>query len=309
MSETLNRTLAPNATAPHHGSRSGLLYGLGAYVIWGFIPLYFHALSSVSPLVVLAHRILWSALFMSVVVSWRREWTPLLPLLKNPRTALFLSAGAVLIALNWLIFIYAVTTRQLLQASLGYFINPLLSIVLGMVFLRERLRGWQWLAVFIALGGVLNLWMRSTGLPWIALSLAGSFGFYGLVRKCINLNSLHALTIESAILLPLSVAGLFLLPTAPISRTTFGLLTLSGVITAVPLLLFGAAVRRLKLSTVGFLQYVGPTLQFSVAVGIFHEPLDRTRLVSFALCWVAIAVYVADSLLARRAQPVADEPD
>ena len=314
MAETLSNTLAsagvsPPAQPQPRGSRAGLVYGLSAYFIWGFIPLYFHAVAAVSPLIVLAHRILWSALFMAIVVTWRREWQPLLPLLRTPRNAALLAAGAVLIALNWLIFIYSVTTHQLLQASLGYFINPLLSIALGMVFLRERLRGWQWLAVAVAFGAVLNLWIRAQGFPWIAISLAGSFGFYGLVRKCININSLHALTIESAILLPVSIAGLFLLPSGPIPRNLFGLLTLSGVITAIPLLFFGAAVRRLQLSTMGFLQYLGPTLQFSVAVLIFREPLDHAKLGSFALCWVAIAVYVADSLFSRRAVVVADEPD
>jgi chloramphenicol-sensitive protein RarD len=217
--------------------------------------------------------------------------------------------GAVLIATNWLIFIYAVTTKQLLQASLGYFINPLLSVALGMIFLRERLRGWQWLAVFIALCAVVNLALHSTGFPWLAISLAGSFGLYGLVRKSIDINSLHGLTIESAILFPVAAVMLTFWHTDPIPWPTFGLLSLSGVITAVPLLCFGAALRRLQLSTMGFLQYVGPTLQFLVAICVFHEPLDRGKLGSFALCWLAIAVYVVDSILDRRITPVADEPE
>jgi chloramphenicol-sensitive protein RarD len=243
------------------------------------------------------------------VVSARAEWKPIWPVVKSRPNLLLLSAGAVLIALNWLIFIYAVATRQLLQASLGYFINPLLSIALGMLFLRERLRGWQWVAVVIAAGAVLNLALRGIGFPWIAVSLAGSFGFYGLVRKAVDINSLHGLMVETSILLPLALLLLALLPSGNPSLGTYGLLSLSGIITAVPLLCFGAAVRRLQLSTVGFLQYVGPTLQFLVALFLFHEPLDHSKVGSFALCWLAIAVYVADSLLNRRPQEIADEPE
>jgi chloramphenicol-sensitive protein RarD len=287
----------------------GLLCGLGAYTIWGFIPLYFHAVSDVAPFIVLCHRVVWSAVFMGLLVSVGRQWGPIMPVLRSRRNVALLSAGALLVAMNWLIFIYAVTTRQLLQASLGYFINPLLSIALGMVFLRERLRGWQWLAVGIAAVAVINLALRGNGFPWIAVALAGSFGFYGLVRKTVNINSLHGLMIESAILFPAALAMLVILPTGEVSRGTLGLLSLSGVITAVPLLLFGAALRRLKLSTMGFLQYVGPTLQFLVAICVFHEPLDRAKLASFAICWLAIVVYVADSVVNHRFQPVADEPE
>jgi chloramphenicol-sensitive protein RarD len=294
---------------PERNPRAGLVYGLSAYAIWGFIPLYFRALSDVPPLLVLYHRIVWSALFMALVVSARAEWRSIWPALQSPRNILLLSAGALLIALNWLLFIYSVATRQLLQASLGYFINPLLSVALGMIFLRERLRGWQWLAVFIAGGAVLNLALRGAGAPWLALSLAGSFGFYGLVRKAVDINSLHGLMIESALLFPLAAILLSTWHSSPLSPGTLGILSLSGVITAVPLLCFGAALRRLQLSTLGFLQYVGPTLQFLVAVCIFHESLDRAKLGSFALCWLAIAVYVADSLLNHHPQPVADEPE
>lgn len=307
MQETAG-SLAPTQGVDRN-SRAGLVYGLSAYTIWGFIPLYFRALASVPPLVILCHRILWSALFMALVVSARSEWKSIWPALQSRRSLLLLLSGSVLIALNWLIFIYAVATHQLLQASLGYFINPLLSIALGMLFLRERLRGWQWLAVAVALAAVLNLALRGNGFPWIAVSLACSFGFYGLVRKSVDINSLHGLTIESAFLLPASLVALEFLPSMGTPVGTWGLLSLSGVITAVPLLFFGAALRRLQLSTMGFLQYVGPTLQFTVATVLFHEPLDRAKLGSFVLCWLAIGLYVMDTLLSRQAQPVADEPE
>ena len=229
--------------------------------------------------------------------------------LRTRRNVALLLTGAILMAINWLIFIYAVASRQLLQASLGYFINPLLSVALGMFFLREKLRPGQWLAVFIAAIGVANLAIRAHGFPWIALSLAGSFGFYGLVRKKLDINSLHGLLVESAVLVPLAFIGLAALPSPDLSPGTWGLLSLSGIITAVPLLFFGAALRRLSLSAIGFLQYVGPTLQFLVATCLFREPLDRIKLTSFVLCWLAILVYVADSVRQRCPQPVADEPD
>lgn len=301
--------LRPNHLARERESRAGLLYGISAYVMWGIFPLYFHAVAQVSPLVVVCHRIVWSALLLALVVSGRKEWFAIWPVLRSRRQVLLLSAGAVLIALNWLIFIYAVGSGQTLQASLGYFINPLLSIALGMLFLRERLRGWQWLAVLIAAVAVANLALRGAGFPWIAVSLALTFGFYGLVRKKVDIHSLHGLLVETSVLAPLALVMLKALPTGPLSAGTWGLLSMAGVITTVPLLCFGAAVRRLKLSTVGFLQYIGPTLQFLVAVCLFHEPLDRAKLGSFALCWLAIAVYVADSLLARQPQAVSDEPE
>jgi chloramphenicol-sensitive protein RarD len=290
-------------------SRAGLFYGLAAYTMWGFIPLYFRAVSHVPPVLVLCHRIAWSVLFMSVVVSIRGEWKKLMPAIQSRRSLLLLSVAAVLIALNWLVFIYAITKHELLQSSLGYFVNPLLSIALGVIFLHERLRAWQWLAVIIVIAAVANLALRDAKFPWIAISLAVSFGFYGLVRKKLDINSLHGLTLETAILVPLALLALALLPSPVLNASTWGLLSLSGIFTAVPLLFFGAALRRLRLSTLGFLQYVGPTLQFLVAIGVFHETLDRAKLASFALCWLAIAGYVADSLANRQPQLLADEPE
>ena len=293
----------------HRGARGGLCYGIGAYAMWGVFPLYFHLVSEVPSWLVLCHRIFWSVLFLVVVVSARRECGAIVPILRNRRNLLLLSCGGVLIALNWLLFIYSIASRQVLQASLGYFINPLLSVVLGLIFLRERLRGWQWVAVLIAVAAVVNLSLHSAAFPWLAVSLAATFGFYGLVRKTVDINSLHGLLVETTILFPLAVAVLVWAPVGGLPRATLGILSLSGVLTAVPLLMFGAALRRLKLSTIGFLQYIGPTLQFLAAVLVLHEPLDRSKLGSFALCWVGIAVYTADSLLTRHPLAVADEPE
>jgi len=277
--------------------------------MWGVFPLYFHALASVPPWIVLCHRIIWSAVFLALVVSMRGEWKDVLPVLSTRRNLLFLTAGSVLIALNWLLFIYAVGSNQTMEASLGYFINPLLSVALGMIFLRERLRPWQWVAVLIAGVAVANLAVRGKGFPWLAVSLAGTFGFYGLVRKRVDVNSLHGLLVETSFLVPAATAALVLVPARSLTVGEWALLTPLGILTAVPLLMFGAAVRRLTLSTVGFLQYVGPTGQLLVALLVFHEPLNQVKLASFALCWLGIAVYTADSLLARQPQPVADKPE
>ena len=295
--------------AERQPSRAGLLYGFGAYSIWGFFPLYFQLVSQVPPWVVLCHRIFWSVLFLGLVVSVRREWTSIWSILRNRRKMVLLSGGGILIALNWLIFIYSVASRQVLESSLGYFINPMLSVALGVIFLRERLRSLQWLAVLIAVAAVANLAFHGANFPWVAISLACTFGFYGLVRKKVDINSLHGLLVETAILLPVSMVMLAAVPASKIPALTLGILSLSGIITALPLLMFGAALRRLNLSTIGFLQYIGPTLQFLIAVLLFHERLDRSKLVSFALCWLGIAVYTTDSLLTHHPQSVADEPE
>jgi chloramphenicol-sensitive protein RarD len=298
-----------DSLARRSGSRAGLIYGLAAYSLWGIFPIYFHALSEVPPWVVLCHRIVWSSLFLAVVISVRGEWKAIWPVLRSRRQVLFLTGGSVLLASNWLIFIYAVGSHQVLETSLGYFINPLLSVALGVVFLRERLRVWQWVAVLIALIAVANLALRGTGFPWIAVSLASTFGFYGLVRKKLDINSLYGLLVETTLLLPMAAVVLAFVPARTIPTATLGLLSLSGFITAIPMLMFGAALRRLKLSTIGFLQYISPTLNLLVAVGVLHEPLDRVKLASFALCWLGIAVYTADSILTRHPQEVANEPE
>jgi chloramphenicol-sensitive protein RarD len=308
----ISRNAAVPVNHTDSGARTGLVCGISAYTMWGVFPLYFRAVSDVPPWIVLCHRIVWSALFLAGLVSIRREWKLIWCALRRRRNVLLLSAGAVLIALNWLLFIYAVASKQVLQASLGYFINPLLSIALGMIFLGERLRKWQWLAVGTAATALVLLALRGGGFPWVAISLACTFGFYGLVRKTVDINSLHGLLVESAILFPPALVVLIVLQVtgiATVPRATLGILSLSGVITAVPLLLFGAALRQLKLSTIGFLQYIGPTLQFLVATCLFHEALDPAKVGSFALCWVAIGIYVLDSALNRKPQIVADEPE
>jgi chloramphenicol-sensitive protein RarD len=286
------------ATVPSGGESSlGFVYGFGAHAIWGVVPLYFHAMAEIAPWVVLCHRVTWSVGCLALVIFAQRGWTALGLVLRERRNLILLSVSAILIGVNWLLFIYAISSGQALHASLGYFMNPLLSVALGRVFLGERLRPWQWVAVAIVLAAVVNLSMRESSFPWLAISLAVSFGFYGLVRKRVNVNSLHALMVESLILLAPAFVALAFFSNWNSWRPKAGLLSLAGVITATPLLMFGAAVRRLRLATMGFLQYVGPTLQFVMATLVFHEPLNRTKLVSFIICWSGIAVYVSEGIV------------
>ena len=296
--------------ARRRSARAGLLYGLGAYSMWGVFPLYFHALAEVAPWIILCHRIVWSVLFLGLVVSIRGEWHAIRPILRSRRNILLLTAGSILIALNWLIFIYAVVSRQVVETSLGYFINPLLSVALGVIFLRERLRR-------LAMAGRSDRRRRrrQPGVARHRLSLDRGFprlhlwflwpgaqeGGHQLAarpagRNCPSLPSGAGAAWRSS-------------PPRRHLRAALGILSLSGVITAVPLLMFGAALRRLNLSTIGFLQYIGPTGQLLVALVVFHEPLDHVKLTSFALCWLGIAVYTADSVLTRQPQAVADEPE
>ncbi len=284
-------------------ARKGLICAVAAYIWWGAIPLYFKAVASVPSILVLDHRILWSALVLVVLVTWQGRWPAIASLARQPGKLGLLLIAAVLIAANWGVFIYAVAISKLMQASLGYFINPLISIVLGMVFLRERLRPMQWLAVIIAVVGVGYLTWQTGEFPWIAMLCAGSFGLYGLVRKVVGVPPIDGLAIETlALVLPAAC----LLPSmtahaVAISLPMYFILSLAGIITVLPLIWFTYAVQHLRLTTVGFLQYVGPTGQFLVALLIFREPLDQNKLIAFIFCWCAVVVYSWSTW--RTAQP------
>jgi chloramphenicol-sensitive protein RarD len=285
-------------------SRFGVVFAVAAYGCWGFFPLYFKALAGVTPLEVLANRIIWSFVMLAVLVALLGRWSELRRELRSRKLLAMLTVSTVLIAVNWLVFIHAVVTNQVLQASVGYFLNPLVSVLLGVVFLRERLRSLQIVSIALAAVGVLVLAVAAGTLPWIALMLAATFGLYGLMRKLLPVDSLVSLTVETLILAPLAliyvawlgVAGEF----ADRGPSTFALLAAGGPITAVPLLFFGAAARRLRLSTMGILQYLTPTLQFSLAVVAFREPFSMAQLVSFSCIWIAVAIYTTDSFRAAR---------
>jgi chloramphenicol-sensitive protein RarD len=289
------------AAAP---DRKGLILAVTAYALWGVLPIYFHVLSAVPALQVLAHRVVWSVLFLAVLVLLRREAGAIWRAARG-RTLLLLCASATLIAVNWFVYIWSVEHGHVLEASLGYFINPLVSVALGMLVLGERLRRWQGVAIAIAGSGVLVMALTGGGLILISLILAFSFAFYGLVRKIVAIDSLGGLTIETLLLVPFSAA--WLLHSASLGASGFGqsawqdaLLLAAGVITATPLLLFAAAARKLPLSTIGLLQYIAPTLQFLVALAL-GEPLRPMLIVTFALIWTGCLLYAWDSVRAARA--------
>ena len=288
-------------------SKRGFFYGAAAYALWGLLPLYFKALAHVLPLEILAHRIVWSVVLLAGVIALWNRWGEVGRVISSPRILGTLVLTTVFIGLNWLMYIYSVSSNQVIQASLGYFINPLVNVALGVLVLRERLRRWQVAGLLLAGVGVLNLTLLAGEVPWIALTLAVSFGFYALLRKLVPVDGITGLFFETTLLLPLSAGyALFLQSTGEAqfgvaSHATTLLMIFSGLATAIPLILFAGAARRLPLTTLGFLQYLAPTLQFLLAVLVFGEPFSLAQLASFTCIWGAIAIYSVDSVRAYRA--------
>ena len=286
-------------------SHAGLVYGLAAYGLWGLMPLYFRIVADVNPLELLAHRIVWCVVLLAALMTAFRRWPEVLACLRHPKTCGLLAASTVLIAVNWYAFIVGVSTRQVVQNSLGYFINPLFSILLGVAVLGERLRGAQWAALALASAGLAYLIVAGGELPIIALALATSFSLYGLVRKIVHVDSLVGLTVETLFLAPVAASALvFWTARGELMLGTMGVgvdvaILGSGVVTAAPLLCFGAAARRLPLSTMGFLQYLAPSLQFLIAVFVLGEPFRDEQQVGFPLIWSALAIVTVDALEAR----------
>ncbi|MBK6899260.1 MAG: EamA family transporter RarD [bacterium] len=284
------------------GQRAGIAYGLAAYGWWGFVPLYFKAVSHVAPLEVLAHRVLWSLVLLSALLAARGRIPLLVKLLRDRRTLAVLGLTTLLIAANWLVFIWAVANDHVLQASFGYFITPLLNVLLGVVVLKERLRRSQALAVALAGLGVLWLSWRLGGLPVISLALAASFSLYGLLRKLIRPDGTLGLAAETLLLAPAALGWLLVREGSTGTAFLHGgagtalLLAAGGIVTALPLIWFAEAARRLRYATVGFLQYLSPTLQFLLAVALFHEPFTASHGVAFGLIWAALGLYSWDAL-------------
>lgn len=258
------------------------------------------------PIEVVAYRIWWSFVLLAIIITVMRAWRPLLGLARNPRVLLPLAAGAVFLAINWGVYVYAVSTDQVVEASLGYFINPLVSVALGVIVLRETLRRAQWIALGLAVIAVLVMSILMGTPPWISLILAVSFGVYGLLKKRVDIESVQSLTIETAVLAPLALAFIVIGEvdgTASLGRDGFGLtllLVMLGPVTAIPLLLFGAAARRMPLSTVGALQYSTPILQFILGITVFGEVMSTGRWIGFALVWVALVIFTVDALRQAR---------
>lgn len=282
-------------------ARKGVALGLSAYLLWGFLPVYFKLLGEVLPTEVVAQRVLWSVLFLAGLIFARRRWSQLRAAIGNPKALRILALSALLIGANWLIYIWAIGAKHVLETSLGYFLNPLVNVVMGVVLLKERLTCAQGVAVALAAIGVSVLAVGASAGLWISLSLAGTFATYGLLRKIAPVESLEGLMVETMLLAPF--AALYLLWLGARGDMSFGteldlslLLALGGVVTAVPLLLFAAGARRLRYSTLGLLQYVAPTIQFLLAVLAYGEPLTTAHLICFALIWTGLAIYAADSL-------------
>ena len=285
----------------------GILSAALAFLCWGLFPLYFHSLHDVPPLQILAHRMLWSLLFLVIVLAVRRQWA-WLAIVRQPRVFGSFVASAVLLSMNWLIYIWAVNNGHVIESSLGYFINPLVNIVFGCVLLKERLRPAQWGAIGVAALGVAWLTWQAGTVPWIALALAASFGGYGLLRKTAALGALEGLSFETMVLFPVAAGYVGWLTlhgqNAFVNTDSLSmrlLLMAAGPVTAIPLLLFAAGARTIPLSVLGLLQYLAPTLQFLLGVWLFREPFDTGRLVGFALIWTALALFAAEGIMRRRA--------
>jgi chloramphenicol-sensitive protein RarD len=283
----------------------GILYGIAAYLLWGIFPIYWKLIASISPLEILLNRIVWSFIFLLVILFLQRNWTWIQLLRNKPKLRLVSLLAALLLAVNWFRYIWGVTNGFIVEASLGYFINPVVSVLLGVVVLRERLRPLQISAVLIATLGVLYLTIGYNSLPWIALILAFTFGFYGLIKKQTLLGSVESLSTEMTVLVLPALIGLLTIYSSGNSSTqgadflTYFLLVASGIVTTVPLILFALAARRIPLSTIGFLQYIAPTMQFLIGVLVYNEDFSTVRMIGFGIIWLALIIYTFDNLRNR----------
>jgi chloramphenicol-sensitive protein RarD len=295
------------ARSTHKEVRSGLAFGIGAYGAWGLLPIYFKLLQAVPAVAIVAHRIVWSLLTLGLLIALTRSWHEVRAALRHPPTLRLLIGTSVLIAVNWLVYVYAVNSGHILAGSLGYYLNPLANILLGYFVLKEPLGRLQWLAVAIAAGGVAVLAAGALHHLWISLVLCGTFSLYGLLRKVARVDATAGLTVETAFLFPLAL--LWLLVATDGARPVWGgndlelwLLIGTGVASTVPLLFFTAAARRLRYSTLGILQFIAPTLQFLVAVFLYGEPFTTAHAIAFGAIWTAAVLYLISSWHAARAQ-------
>jgi chloramphenicol-sensitive protein RarD len=295
-------------TEGHARARAGIIMGLAAYTLWGVMPLYFKAIVHVPAMEIVSHRILWSLILLGCLAAFLKKWPAIRTALASRRVAGILLATTALIGLNWLVFIYAVVSGHVLEGSLGYFLNPLVNVLLGVFLLKEKLTLGQKGAVLLAAAGVLVLAAGAGSALWISLTLAASFALYGFIRKVAPVDAIEGLTIETIFLAPLALGWVIWLQRTSeshflIEPVTDTLLILGGAITAIPLLLFTAAARRLPYSTLGFLQYVAPSLQFALAVFAFGERITTAHIVCFAAIWTALAIFVGEGIrMGRKAQ-------
>ncbi|MDA0245620.1 MAG: EamA family transporter RarD [Chloroflexi bacterium] len=283
-----------------------LWYGIGAYVSWGLLPIYWKILHDVPAMEILAHRMVWSLLFVAVLLAYQQDWRVLREVWKRPRTVFIYFVAALFLAINWGIYIWAVNNGHVIDASLGYFINPLVNVLFGVLFLGERLRPVQIVAITLALFGVLYMTLVEGRVPYIALVLAFSFGIYGLLKKKARLPALEGFSLETALLFLPALGYLLLLEwqgTAVFGHASLSTsiwLALTGIVTATPLLLFAAAAHKVTLTTLGIMQYLAPTLQFALGIYLFQEAFEPTRLVGFGFIWLALIVYTGESYWLHR---------
>lgn len=292
---------------------NGLPEAVGAYTIWGFMPLFFKQLQGISPVEIVVHRVMWSVILVLAILWARKSLGEFRSAITDPRTRRFMLASTTLIAGNWLIYIWAITNEHILAGSLGYYINPLINVALGVVFFSERMNRTQLIAITLAAAGVLVLASESLASIWISLSLAGTFGLYGMVRKMAPVGSLPGLACETVLMLPFAIgyaiwAHLFdPTPGFGYSSYTDAFLIAGGAITTIPLLLFASAARKMPLSTLGFVQFIGPTIQFMLGVFVYDEPFTRAHAICFALIWSAVVVFCLDGVRRSRAARVAQQ--
>ncbi|UYM03693.1 EamA family transporter RarD [Solicola gregarius] len=291
---------------PVDEARRGFVFGAAAYTIWGFFPLYFPLLEPAGPVEILSHRVIWSLALVAAVLTVLRKWRSLREVVRSPRRLGLLSLAAVFIAANWGVYIYGVNSGHVVETSLGYFINPLVTILMGVVLLGERLRTLQWCALALAFGAVIELGIDYGRPPYISLCLAFSFATYGLLKKKVGVGALEGLGLETLVLAPLALAYLAFLDvegTGSFGHRGIGnalLLVMAGVLTAIPLLLFAGAANRVTMTMLGLLQYVTPTLQFLLGIFVFHEAMTSARWVGFALVWTALAIITVEGISNRQ---------
>lgn len=290
--------------------RIGYWYAFGAFTLWGFLPAYWKALGAVNPGEILVHRIIWSCVFVFAILYYYKRWEQLKGVLQNGKKLFFVFVGAMLISINWFTFIWAVNNNYLIQTSLGYYINPLFSVLVAIVFLKERLNFWQSIALALATVGVLIITLHYGEVPWIALSLAISFTFYGLIKKMVNVDSIVSLALETLMLTPFALAYLFIVHSqggGALGGVDWGinlLLVLSGIATALPLLWFALGAQRIPMSTLGFIQYLGPSISLVLGVLVYKESFTTIHFLSFSLIWAALILYtLSNSSFLVNAQP------
>jgi len=293
------------AAATHDEHRCGFPLGLGAYALWGVLPIYFKLLGKIPPVDIVAHRVLWSLPFLAVLIAVSKGRDKVRAALRRPRTLGILMATAVLIGGNWLLYVYAVTSGHILAASFGYYLNPLANVLLGRFVLHERLNRLQWTAVAVAAAGISVLALGALSQLWISLALCASFALYGLLRKIVPADAVTGLAIETALLFPFAIAWLGWLvlagqPAMGFNGRDAGMLMLAGIVSTTPLLLFTAAAKRLPYSTLGMLQFLAPTLQFLIAVLLYGEPFTTAHAIAFPAIWASLALYVVALLRAPR---------